>query len=338
MEIIKQEKFYQIYQWIQSRTDLKQIAKTENISYDVLISIYFLKVKDETKKSYRFHQSPQQMAFYYSRYMKGESMVQISESIDLSPCLLARIILKIHFQALLEEKEILNNNNTSNSNNNNSNSPSSRNIFPSENVSKNWITKCLNNPNIIEDERLRKEIEDCILADDSYSPLMEKFRNRIGVEYEFLLHERLNNLGILFLSEEETRQHGYPKTPDATLITPILVGSYPVTWIESKATFGDPESHQDYAQRQFRPYYNRHGPGLVIYWFGFVEELKEQALKEGYLVMHDFPTEILKLKLEDNLLQTDQKPQFDLIKSSSIQMEFNVNKQFLNVLGDKKKT
>lgn len=102
---------------------------------------------------------------------------------------------------------------------------------------------------------------------------------------------------------------GYPKTPDAILINPILVNSRPVNWIESKALFGDPKSHQEYALKQFRPYCNRYGPGLVIYWFNFVDELQEEANEDGYMIMNDFPTDIVKLQMEEEVLMSPQESQ-----------------------------
>ena len=51
---------------------------------------------------------------------------------------------------------------------------------------------------------------------------------------------------------------------------PIAVGGRIVHWIDSKATFGDEKSHNNQYMDQYQQYINRYGPGLVIYWFGFV--------------------------------------------------------------------
>lgn len=50
-----------------------------------------------------------------------------------------------------------------------------------------------------------------------------------------------------------------------------------VHWIDSKASFGDPFVHREQGLKQFQSYVNRYGPGLVIYWMGFVEELNTDA-------------------------------------------------------------
>ena len=52
---------------------------------------------------------------------------------------------------------------------------------------------------------------------------------------------------------------------------------------------------REHMQDQFSKYVNRYGPGMVIYWFGFVEELQDAA---SDLVLADgFPaaTDIMQL-------------------------------------------
>ena len=116
-------------------------------------------------------------------------------------------------------------------------------------------------------------------------------RSQIGLEYEGRLEAMLRAYGIPFCTESQMRRHGFPKTPDACLLEPIAIridsgennridsgdnnNSHNdqhiiVKWIESKAWFGDPEAHESYTNDQYLPYYNRFGPGLVIYWFGYV--------------------------------------------------------------------
>jgi hypothetical protein len=66
-----------------------------------------------------------------------------------------------------------------------------------------------------------------------------------------------------------------------------------VKWIESKAWFGDPPSHVSYLRDQYWPYYNRFGPGLVLYWFGFVAEPAGVGQHEhrGIAVLDAFPSD-----------------------------------------------
>ncbi len=95
--------------------------------------------------------------------------------------------------------------------------------------------------------------------------------SRTGVEYEYILQEKLNNLNINYLSEEEMRSRGYPKTPDIKLEIPISYSSvydcahgcqtvcegHVINWIESKALFGDSKTHSHYVHSQLQTYKNR---------------------------------------------------------------------------------
>lgn len=122
------------------------------------------------------------------------------------------------------------------------------------------------------------------------------------MEYEYILQEKLINLEIPFLNEDQLRDKSYTKTPDVKLILPVLISGQVVNWIESKASFGDEYSHQ-MNSKQFQGYKNRFGPGLVIYWFGFIDEL--QQMDPDILLMDEFPSNIItmqlpKVKEEDN--------------------------------------
>eukprot|EP00128_Syssomonas_multiformis_P017843 Colp12_sorted_trinity150504_noHs@24074 len=113
----------------------------------------------------------------------------------------------------------------------------------------------------------------------------------MGLEHEYILHEKLRNLGVPFKGEDDLRDEGYPKTPDVYLEVPLSVDGRIVHWIESKASFGDPDSHQRYLREQYRSYVNRLGAGLVIYWFGFIDEL-DCSRDEGVLLADDFPDNV----------------------------------------------
>lgn len=62
-----------------------------------------------------------------------------------------------------------------------------------------------------------------------------------------------------------------------------------INWIESKASFGDRDSHAKYVKEQLSCYSNRFGPGIVIYWFGYQEDILN--INQGNLIiLDDFPT------------------------------------------------
>ena len=85
---------------------------------------------------------------------------------------------------------------------------------------------------------------------------------------------------------------GYDKTPDVKLDIPFATKDGAIiNWIESKAVFADDENHNEYLEKQLRSYWNRFGPGLVIYWFGFISELYAASLEEGILIKDTFLNE-----------------------------------------------
>ena len=95
------------------------------------------------------------------------------------------------------------------------------------------------------------------------------------------------------------RARGLPKTPDVKLCFPIAVRcgeasdasgeqNYSlVHWIDSKAMFGDTYTHETENSAQLDGYVNRYGPGMVVYWFGFVESLNSDP---DILLCNGFPT------------------------------------------------
>ena len=135
------------------------------------------------------------------------------------------------------------------------------------------------------------EVESCNDSDDTFGPLANLVKGNVGLEYEVRMAQHLHALGVHFLPDSTQREIHLSKTPDALLVTRMLVRGLELCWVESKANFGDPETmHQNFAE-QLSPYRQRYGPGLVIYWFGYVQEEAEQCEADfpGVLVFDHFP-------------------------------------------------
>ena len=64
-----------------------------------------------------------------------------------------------------------------------------------------------------------------------------------------------------------------------------------INWIDSKAMFGDEETHVNDVLPQVVSYVNRYGPGLVIYWFGYVDSIANQDPQ--ITILDHFPEQIL---------------------------------------------
>ena len=146
-------------------------------------------------------------------------------------------------------------------------------------------------------ERLQRDVEDCVLVDCICGPDSDRARRAAGLEFEGKLYEYLDANDICFWTEEELRDLKYIKTPDALLKVPIAVHGRVVSWIDSKATFCDVKSHARLLKGQYESYVNRFGPGLVIYWHGYLKEIEGHGDKEqtGVLVMAEWPEDIVTL-------------------------------------------
>nr|XP_003705213.1 PREDICTED: uncharacterized protein C15orf41 homolog [Megachile rotundata] len=159
------------------------------------------------------------------------------------------------------------------------------------NFSKNEVSKLFKDTTLIQDKDLAYEIYLCILYDNLYGPIADAIGISVGQEYELKLQNYLTERNLAFRNEEHLRSRGYDKTPDFKLEVPIAVNGFVINWIESKARFGNAEIHQKYIKEQFLSYWNRFGPGLVIYWFGFLDNLSKPSEKR-FVIMDHFPKDI----------------------------------------------
>lgn len=75
---------------------------------------------------------------------------------------------------------------------------------------------------------------------------------KLALRYEALLCAKVKELGIPFKTEEDLREAGFSKTPDVRFEVPIGFKGRVVTWIDSKAAFGDEYNHQTQQTEQFQ--------------------------------------------------------------------------------------
>ena len=138
------------------------------------------------------------------------------------------------------------------------------------------VSQLVKETHMLRNARLAAEVLECCALDDDYGPTVDLIKNLVGLEYEQRLEHMLRSRGLTFTKEDELREKGFDKTPDFKLELPIyLSNGVCVSWIDSKATFGDEQSHADYYENQFKYYLNRFGSGLVIYWFGYLADIEK---------------------------------------------------------------
>lgn len=224
------------------------------------------------KRTYWKHHSAEATSSYYQRYLNGVMrnpaapvLLELANEVDFSPALMARIVLEefLHQQG---------------------------GVIPTKPI----INSMMREPSKIPDRILASQVFQCSVNDCCYGPLVDCIKHATGHEHEILLRDMLQEKNLSFLDENQLRAKGYDKTPDIILEVPVAVEGHVIHWIESKASFGDECSHQSYLHDQFWSYWNRFGPGLVIYWYGFIAEL--DCLRErGILLKDHFPTDIVTL-------------------------------------------
>lgn len=119
--------------------------------------------------------------------------------------------------------------------------------------------------------------------------IIDMVRYSIGEEYEVKLKAMARDAGLTFYDEGDLRRDGFDKTPDLLLAVQSLYKNTIINWIESKASFGDYETHAKYFKDQLSCYENRFGSGIVIYWFGFQEEILNIKHNNNLIVLDGFP-------------------------------------------------
>ena len=160
--------------------------------------------------------------------------------------------------------------------------------------------------------RLAGDVAHCVASDLKDSPLLDCVREWSGEEHEWRLAASLCAAGIpaaAMLTEEELRAGAYRRsTPDILLRWPIAIpcphappgAPAPwrlVSWLDSKASFADPLALDDSGMgvgRQVKKYLADFGPGMAVFWGGWVDSLVSAAgvAGEGFaggLTLHHRP-------------------------------------------------
>lgn len=229
------------------------------------------------------------------RYEQGETLVAISESMGLTPVMIARRVLELKLGVkrrkitrILRDPDL---------------------IVTGPDKEKEGEEDVDNDDNGDDDhddgdngndnhenagiERLREEIRQCVHVDEFSGPNVDRARSVLGLEYEHLLLDFVRNLRLEFETESDLRLRESFKTPDVLLRVPIAFCGRVVCWMDSKAKFADEYTlERDYTD-SVSSYVGRFGPGMVIYWFGFIEDCDCAMVNDdGVLVVDHFPQQV----------------------------------------------
>lgn len=185
---------------------------------------------------------------------------------------------------------------------------------------KSITNEMMRNPHMIPDPLFGLNVMNCWFNDKSDGPLIDLKRQAIGEDYEVRLKKLAADVGLEFHDEVYLRRYGYDKTPDLKLAVPCMYKGKIISWIESKASFGDMTSHRQYVNDQLASYGNRYvnwhckwfefleengihslrhlyefdicrfGCGVVIYWFGYLDQVAMcPENKDCIIVTDEFP-------------------------------------------------
>ncbi|KAJ7531231.1 hypothetical protein O6H91_14G037600 [Diphasiastrum complanatum] len=215
-------------------------SKFPKLPVDTLVSIQSQECLRRLRLQHHKLCSPDRVQQYIARYTSGEEILSISHDFDIPPCLLARLLLehmvgmgKQNVSACLKDPTVL------------PDAPILVHLPASS-------TQDVLAPISIPKSRLYKDIQQCVEKDTLSSPAVELIRRVTGMEFELMLREKLQDMGIAFKSENALREAGFSKTPDVKLEVPIGVQGRVVNWIDSKASFGDHFNHKVQGKEQFQ--------------------------------------------------------------------------------------
>lgn len=242
---------------IRCKEDITTLAKSyPQWSYDTLRALF--EQSSQRQLSRKFYLIKQHGNDFKNSYENGETLPEIAENFDLTPVMVARRVLELVLGA-----------------------------------DRRTVTRLLREPDLISESRLREEVRYCVHIDDVCGPNCDRSRAVIGLEYEHRLLDHVRNLHLEFETENELRLRNSYKTPDVLLRVPVAFCQRVVCWIDSKAKFADEYSlNRDYTD-SVSSYIGRFGPGMVIYWFGFIEDCPCPMLNDdGVFVVDHFPTSI----------------------------------------------
>jgi hypothetical protein len=241
------ETYRGLYRDLETRRDLERLIRGSSHDEELLTVIYTQRVvRDATKRFYKVKRQSRRLRH---QWKQGTPLVELARRRNFPPILLALLVMG------------------------------------EEGVSRKRFWKMVKDLDSVEDKRLRKELRETTEEDLIYSPAGTERQYQRGAWGEARLWEWLDAQDVPFQKEAELREK-YDKTPDALLQDPLEFDGRRVRWIESKASFGDPYEIKRHVRRQLSPYVDLFGDGVVVYWFGFVDDV-ELRLPDGVLIADD---------------------------------------------------
>ncbi len=217
--------------------DIEKVSKRHGITREMALVLYTQNVIYDTKR--RFYKIKGSSAKMYKKWTKGTSLLQLAESHYFPPILTGKLILAHH------------------------------------GIPRKTYNSYVRDQSLAKDPRIRREMTELVKKDIIYSEEGNQVQRERGLMAEAEIGIWLEEMGVGYYHENDLREMGHQKTPDFKLKVPIIYKGLELNWIESKASFGDRKIMRENYTKQLKPYRRLFGPGMVIYWFGFIVPYKE---------------------------------------------------------------
>jgi len=235
MPVLSPETLRDLQAKLETKEDIDRLHEATGLERELLLIIYQQKVSRDATR--RYYKVKARVPTLHRQWRAGKPLLRLAHEHGFPPVLMAYLVL---LEGHIPRKQF-------------------------------W--KYVRDPGQIRDLRLRREILDLIAHDLVYAPEANERQAERGREGEALLYNWLDDLGVGYRTEKDLRQIS-TKTPDALLDKPLKFDGRPIHWIESKANFGDHQEVNRNLRKQLIPYTQLFGPGLVVYWYGLVSDVK----------------------------------------------------------------
>lgn len=223
-------------------SDLGGLSVRYGVDLDALKAILHQKIVRETMHNH--HKIKKQANKISRQWQDGETINSLSQKLNYPPVMTAWLILE------------------------------------TKGIQRSHFKGILRNPNVIKDPRLRREVSEAVRQDMVYSPNAISGQMERSRMVEETVRNWLAGMKIPYIDEKEAKEKKHEKTPDFLLKKTLHHDGRKIHWVECKASFGDDaEIRRDY-NKQLRHYIDLYGSGMVVYWYGHIEDIK---LKDIYL-------------------------------------------------------
>jgi hypothetical protein len=231
-DVIANQVYLQLYDQLRGRQDVANLSELSGVPQNILYQMLSQKLSRGVRKS--FHRIKAQIRRFSAEWRQGKTFAQLAQEIDFSPLMMARLIL-----------------------------------FDSG-WTKIQFTRAMREPQKVPDQRIRKELEECLEFDPVFSPAAQNRAAASGRDLEEKVGKWLAEKGITFVTEKQNTQ--YQKTPDFLLDSPQEILGEKAYWIECKSSFGDEIETRRNLNKQVSHYLKLFGPGVIVYGLGIVEK------------------------------------------------------------------